>query len=327
MEILVFSDRKNIGQPFEKIVKAKGCSIAFYPAGDFPSKIKMIREYNLFYLDISSVKEMDTKKYLNLVYKTKNARIGIIDPDNSISDPAELFYNGAADYIGKNLLKSGITFKRIEAAYNFRKIEVVVPVCEKEEDDSARDYILSGNDWSLVKPGQEYTFCFMFIELDNFRDMKKTAGVERSRIIAEAFHKFIGQYVSSIKGRVWMWMEHGGLILFPFDGRSCDAVLSSFKLMLNMYIINMVDLTMDYFYSYHIVLHIGNTVYRERGETGTIVSDSINSIFHIGQKYAEGRNFYLTGDMERFIPPGICEYFVSAGEFEGRKLLRMKNLN
>lgn len=326
MEILIFSDRKHISKPFEKIVKAKGCSVEFYPVKDFSAKIKMSREYHLFYLDISSVKEPDKKKYLNQIYKTKNARIGIIDPDNSISDVSELFYNGAADYIGKGLYNAGITLKRIQKVFDYRIIVDEVPVCEKEEDNGkAANYILSGSDWALINPGQEYTFCFMFIELDNFRDMKKTAGVERARIIADAFHKFIGQYVSPVNGRIWMWMEYSGIILFPFDGCSCEAVLTSFKLMLNRYLINMIDLTMDYFYSYHIVLHIGNTVFRERGETGTIVSDSINSIFHIGQKYAEDSNFYLTDEMERFIPAGLCDYFVSAGEFEGRKLLRMKN--
>jgi len=327
MEILIFSDRKNIGKAFEKVARSKGCSFAFYPVKDFYGKVKMFREYNLFYLDISSVKEPDKKKIFNLVYRTKNARIGILDPDNSVSDVAELFHRGVADYIGRSLYTSGITLKRIQKVYSYRMVDADVPACEMEDDDVDGNYILSGNNWELINPGQEYTFCFMFIELDNFRDMKKTAGVERARIISEAFHKFIGQYVSSVNGRIWIWMEYSGIILFPFDGCRCDAILSSFKLMLNRYLINMVDLTMDYFYSYHIVLHIGNTIYRERGETGTIVSDSINSIFHLGQKYAENQNFYLTREMERFIPAGLCGYFVPDGDFEGRKLLRMKHFD
>ncbi len=324
MKITIFSDRKNISKPFEKLLKARGCSVKFSPVKDFSAAVKAFHAEDLFYLDISSVNETDRKKFYNLIYKTKNARIGIIDPDNSVADIAELFHNGIADYIGKGIFSTGITLKRIQKVYEYRPIDGGDPVCEKE-DNRVRNYILSGNDWSQINPGKEYTFCFMFIELDNFSDMKKTAGAERARVITEAFHKFIAQYISPINGRIWMWMEHSGVILFPFDGKNCDAVLASFKLMLNRYLINMIDLTMDYFYSYHIVLHIGNTVYRERGETGTIVSDSINSIFHLGQKYAEDGNFYLTDEMEPYIPAGLCDYFVYSGEFEGRKLLRMKH--
>ncbi len=327
MEITVFSDKKNIEQCFVKVVKAKGCSIHFFPVKDFAGKIKLSCEGNLIYLDITSVKEADKKKILNLIFKTKNARFGIIDSDNSIADVAELFFLGIVDYIGKNLYKTGITFKRIEAVFNFRTADFTLPESENKKcDDSLMNFISSGRDWTLVKPGKEYTFCFMYIELDNFHDMKKTAGTERAKKIMESFHNYIGNYVSSINGRIWMWMEYSGLILFPFDGSKCDAILSSFKLMLNRELINQIDLKMDYSYSYNIVMHLGNTIFRERGETGTIVSDSINSIFHLGQKYAEDQNFYLTESMERYIPSGVRDYFIPSGEFEGRKIIRMKKL-
>ncbi|MBP7583491.1 MAG: hypothetical protein KBA61_05635, partial [Spirochaetes bacterium] len=48
--------------------------------------------------------------------------------------------------------------------------------------------------------------------------------------------------------------------------------------------------------------HVGNTVYRVRGDTGSIISDSINSIFHLGQKYAPDSS-YSRRTWSRSSPP------------------------
>lgn len=327
MLISVFSDKKNIRQGFERIIKSRSCSIAFLPVKEFSSELKKQDTGRLLYLDLSSVSETDRKKYLISIFKYGNRKAGIIDPDNSVTDVAELFHSGIADYIGKTLFKTGITLKRIEAAFNFSGCGLCASETENVKGSQAEiNYIPSGSDWELIKPGKEYTFCFMFIELDDFRDMKKTAGLERAKKIADAFHKFLGNYTASFNGRIWIWMEYTALVLIPYDGDAADVILSSFKLMLNRHLINAIDLGIDYTYSWHIALHVGNTVYRERGETGTIVSDSINSIFHLGQKYADNRSLYLTEEAVSHIPAGIKEFFTADGEFEGRKIVRMKKL-
>lgn len=326
MEITVFSDRKNIKLCFDKITKSKSYTVTFNPTSVFSAEMKRNRANGLIYLDISSLKENERKKYLQTALKSTGPKFGIIDAENSIIDIAALFHDGFVDYIGKNLFREGITAKHIASVYSYCGEDFAAEYLAKKLPAKNEKRILSGSDWSLVKTGREYTFCFMLIELDNFRDMKKTAGEARAKKITDEFQNFITNYVAPINGRLWIWMEYTGLILIPFDGRSCDAILSSFKLMLNRELINSVDLTIDYSYSYHIALHIGNTVYRERGETGTIISDSINSIFHLGQKFAENRCLYLTDELEEFIPDGLRDLFVPSGEFEGRSITRMKRM-
>ncbi len=327
MNIIIFSDRKNIKQPFGQITKSRSYTVSFLPASELIAVLKSGQSNTLIYIEISSLKEAERKKHLKTGIKQGGAKIGIIDPDNTITDIAALFHEGIVDYIGKDLLKAGIPAKHFASVYAFCKMDFdrTGPLAGNLPAMNEKR-IISGSDWSLVKPGKEYTFCFMFIELDNFREMKKTAGVARAKKIAEAFHNFIANYVSSINGRVWMWMEYTGLILLPFNGTRCDAVLSSFKLMLNRELINSIELSIDYSYSYHIALHIGNTVYMDRGDTGTIVSDSINSVFHLGQKFAENRSLYLTGELTEYIPDKLRDLFVPAGEFEGREILRMRRM-
>ena len=123
-----------------------------------------------------------------------------------------------------------------------------------------------------------------------------------------------------------MSMDSGLVVLFPFDGKRCSAILTCFRMMLDRNIISAEDISFNALISYRIALHIGNTVYRKRGDTGGIISDSINSIFHLGQKYAESGNFYITQDAFSFIPKGLSDYFVPAGIYEGRRIMQMRTI-
>jgi hypothetical protein len=125
-------------------------------------------------------------------------------------------------------------------------------------------------------------------------------------------------------GRIWIWDDFGGLILFPFDGEECAAVLTCFRLILNRKLIHAEELHCRVPFSFRIVLHIGNTIYRQKGKTGTLVSNSINSIFHLGKKFAKPGNFYITKEVYRYIPEKFRSYFISVGEYEGFDVLRMR---
>ena len=76
--------------------------------------------------------------------------------------------------------------------------------------------------------------------------------------------------------------------------------------------------------TYRLVMHIGNSVFKKRGSTGNIISDTMNSIFHIGQKYIEPKNFNITEDVLRYLKNGLKENFVPDGNFEGNDIYKFK---
>lgn len=251
--------------------------------------------------------------------------VGYIDSKGSLIDIAGLFHQSAADYIGKALLKDGVEVKRLKSVIEYG--ETLLPVVEEEVITAAqKDYILSGDSWKGIKSGREYTFCFMFIEMDNQRELKQSFGAQNLEKVINKFHDYIAHIVAPINGKIWMWMDFGGLILMPFDGEKCDAILASMKLMMYRGIFSVEDFDYDMIFSFRIALHIGNTIFESRGDTGEIISDSINSIFHLGQKYAKPGNLYLTEDIKKFIPHGLEKNFLDDGTYEGREILRMRKL-
>lgn len=121
-----------------------------------------------------------------------------------------------------------------------------------------------------------------------------------------------------------MWSEYGGLVLFPFDGKNCDAVLTAYRMCLNRTIISAEEFDFDTLLSYRIALHIGNTLYRPRGKTGSIIADSVNFIFHLGHQFAQPGEFCLTSTVFPYVPKGLESSFVDSGVFEGYRVYRMR---
>ncbi|MFC1671112.1 hypothetical protein ACFL20_12045 [Spirochaetota bacterium] len=325
MEILVFSNNKNIDKSFTGIKRSKDHSICYFSCSDLNKEVKKAAKGSLLYFDISGQTPANIKKALNSLSKLKEYRYGVIDSKGALKDVAELFQDGAVDYIGKELIKTGIPAKRLQKVLRFRSDDFGGNDSEEGDASARKDYILTGNDWKGIRSGKEYTFCFMFIELDNKKEIK-ASGPKKTQEFMQNFHDVIEDWVYDINGKIWMWMDFGGLILIPFDGKKCEAILSCFRLMIARKIISFEDFDNNMLLNFRIALHIGNTIYKERGDTGSIVSDSINSIFHLGQKFAEPGTFNLTEDIVKFIPKELYNYFSIFAEYEGRNIYKMKKL-
>lgn len=312
MRVYVFG-KENPHPVFSKI-KKKDASVEFFSVSEMKKKISSLPAGSIIYADLSAGKGADANKIIKLLEEQKHILWGIIDPKNAIKDPADLFHRGAVDYLGKETAKSPVPASRLLRVSSFRTVEMP----EEEPAGIASPYIPSGSDWSTVHDGKEYTFCLMYFELERQAELKKNASDRQVKERSQIVHDFLEKTVAPLQGRVWIWSGFGGLVLIPFDGKKCEAVLTAVRMQINRTIISTEECRLGMTVSYRIVIHLGNTVYRTRGETGTIISDSINSLYHLGQKFARPGDLLLTEEMERFIPSGIKDLFVNTGVYEGR---------
>jgi hypothetical protein len=321
MKIAVFSNTKNIEKSFSGAVKGKKNLLQVYRAAELKKSLKNVPGGSLIYADVSSFNKTEVPQVFKLLAKLEGSLYGIIDPKGSITDIADLFHDGASDYLGAASLKKGIDQKRIDRIMKFKQVEAI----DEKTAAAKKNYIISGSDWKNIKQNQEYTFYFMFIELDNKNALKGLAP-EQLTDITNTFRQYIEDSVAPMGGRIWMWMNFGGLVLFPFDGKKCNIVEAALRLMVNRKLMSAETIQLDINLSYRIAMHVGNTVYKSKGETGEIISDSINSVFHLGQKYAEPNSFFLTDDIFMLLPANLMNYYIPAGEYEGRNIFRMKRI-
>jgi len=142
--------------------------------------------------------------------------------------------------------------------------------------------------------------------------------------LVSLFQTAMMRYLEPAGGKIWMWRELDGLVLFPFDGKRNEPLLAIYRFMLNQNLVNAEDLDQSVPISFHFAVDIGNTKYRQSGQTGTIISDSVNFIFHLGKKVVPVRDLTVTGNVFHLLPERMLPLARAAGRFEGRQLYEIR---
>jgi hypothetical protein len=282
----------------------------------------------LCYVDLSAPDDRVLRRCLKILAARENCAYGLIDAGRKVKDVARVFHEGAVDYIDRQGLKKGVDMARLRRVRGFlqgAQPGLLERAAAKVRAQRKEGYLLSGSDWSGVVAGREYTFCMMFVELDGKEQMEKNYGAENLSLALASFRSYIEGFVKTFGGRLWIWYSFGGLVLFPFNGDNCPALTCAFRLMLFKHFYDIEGSHFPIFLSFRVALHIGNTHYVETN-TGNVVSDGLNAIFHLGQQYAGPGGCYATEEVMRFAHPALPPYFVESGVFEGRKILRMRRL-
>ena len=324
IDIYLFSKNSKVLSFFKKIRNSKAFSLVIYNPVNYKTILRNTTQQTFVYVDISSFEKPEREKLINYITRQKRFDFGIIDPKNTISDPAVLFYHGASDYLGKDLLNLEAKTNRIKNAVDFYSVESIedesteIPVFEDMPT------MLSGHNWDNIKVGNEYTFCMLHIEIDILPEWAVKSGKEHIEEVMDFFYSHLNIIITPLNGRMWMKTDYGGLVLFPYDGSCTPIIIECIKLIMNRIIISAEEYTYSTILTYRMSLDIGNTKYLTSGNTGNIISDSVNFIFHFGKQYASTGNFYLTGRVHEDIPPGLIDIFCPSERFEDRSIYRMK---
>jgi hypothetical protein len=280
-------------------------------------------EEALCYLDVTALKQKQLEKEIQSLGE-RELPWGIVDPGGNIDDIAMFFHRGAGDYIDL----------RRELSFKVERIARVLDFFHRNRRDGDRKAFSgapNGNkkqappsvSWDQVKENMEYSFCFLFVELLPSGEWKGKSGVSHQKKMQAAFHDALNRRVEDFDGKIWMWNEWTGLILFPYDGKKCDAVLPAMRLILNRVLFSIEEGDFQAVLSYKLALHIGSTLYRRRGQTGTILSDDVNFIFHLGVKKTEADSLYLSEAAYAQISKRLYPLFEERGRFEGYQTYRM----
>ena len=324
-KILVFSDHEKTKDLFAVISRSRTYSVDFATLADLRRRISNGPLYAFVYVDISAERNLSNLR--GVLSRNEDLLYGILDPKGEIEDPAMLFFEGASDYIGPGLLEKPLQTRRIKAVLEFRDFP-------EPDDEEVRRHLELGNrtatlphapaNWKQIKRGSEYSFAFMFAEIDMYWEWKLKSGRTHLDTVLKTFYDHVERIVSPLGGRFWMRTDLGGLILFPYTGDCSKIIEEGFRLMMNAVLTSTEEYTYNTPITYRLALDIGRTVYRDVGQTGTIISDTVNFMFHLGQQYAQPDNFYLTGRAAAHIPSGLTDFFITTDTFQDEEIVRMR---
>ena len=327
MNIYVMTDRP-VPAAFGSLNRGRKHTVTVEPFDSWKKLKNGDRTDGFFYVDVYALKPAEITRVIRELGRARGIAFGIFDERALIPDPAEVFFSGGLDYVGKKAASAGLTSKRVDTLESY--IERVNPGILNRSDREDVDVSITGplliaeNGWDDITPESEYTFSMLYFALDDGNALKADQSAESFQAQLTGFRTFVSHHIAGVGGRIWLWKNVSGVALFPFDGATCPAVVHCVRMMLN----RMIG-TYDHFghgrhLSFRLALHVGNTLYRNYGETDTIVSDTINHLFHLGEKFARRESFVMTDVVYGMTPEGLKPYFEHAGKFEGRGVYRMR---
>lgn len=294
---------------------------------------------SFFYLDAASFSDGDLWAAVRRVHERYPRRVGVFDPEGLIHDPARVFFLGGADYITKSVVEETISSQRF--AETMRFVEASGGLVERREErggggqrpeasevllsspEPPTREIVSGRDWSEVRTGEEYTFWFLYAKLDESDRYAVQRSDEYAEQVDRRFRDQLLAETGRFGGRVWMWKRFSGLLLFPYDGKRCMPIIPVFRLFMNRVIHTVERSTGKNVLSFRVAVHVGNTEYRAAGDTGEVVSEDVNFVYHLGERHTGSGEMTITRAALSFVPEGLQRFFVERGPFEGHETYAM----
>jgi hypothetical protein len=320
MDIYVFSDDKRLPRLFGNIPRAR-----FHPLKELAALVPAARTSAFFYIDLAGLAKSRLSAFRRAVDANPVVSYGFIDAAGGEKDPALLFLAGARDYLGPALCAKPLSASRVRLAAAPGGGTAAAPKNLKaEEEKETLSTAPRARDWANVTPGEEYLFRMLYIELDGHKDMSARVADNALGRLLDYFQKRVEEFIRPGAGKLWIWNDFSGIALFPFQKKADEVTAACLRFMLSRRILSVDQNIQKLLFSYRLVLMTGGTIYRERGKTGRIISDAVNSLSHIGMKFAKPGNCYLSRDIYEELSPNLRKCFAPAGTFERVPLLRFK---
>jgi class 3 adenylate cyclase len=338
MTVVVFS--KSPTSPRMKFPRRPrtGPDVTVEPVTRMKRVLPLLEQGQLVYLDMGGLGEVERRRSLAALSKKPGIHVGVIDPQGKAQDVASLFHAGIVDYMGKGFRGTGLDARRVERVLAFAGARTggpaaaPGPAAPAEPSAPARGEKHGGDPWSAVTVGREHSFAFLFVEVDGVDAIKRRCGADNLSRAMETFRSFIERMVGQHGGRLWTWGGFGGLVLFPLQGRAGSAdseqagagtpVLCMLRTALARVLYDVEESPLPASLSFRMALSSGSMVYRER-DTGGVIAESLNAIFHLGQKFTRPGTCTLTEDAVRLAPERLRALCVPVGPFEGKRIFRL----
>ncbi|GHV85746.1 hypothetical protein AGMMS50230_13540 [Spirochaetia bacterium] len=305
---------------------------------------------DISYLDISGLTAADAKKALTQLKKRcKNGPWGIIDPKGMVKDPAGCFFEGASDYLGPAALKS-VTPQRLQSAVSWRSaLSRTLPpeTAGTAAKTAGLDAAGSGMDaaglpktgiklpvgkfpgWKNIPVGKTMPFYLLYCSLQGKTALNSRFGEAAYTQLHQRLLAHLYQHFQEAEGLIWMDSGKDCLFLLPAKAKSAEtAVKACIRLLVSAPLAALETLNLTIPVNFIFALHYGQAAYKPPGKTGTVVSDAVNFIFHLGAKKAELGRLTISGELpDDTVPKELEDCFVSAGEYEGRKIWHTKKFS
>lgn len=321
MKLVLFTSQDALAQPLKRTGRIELVLKPFEAIGH-----TIDSDTSMLYIDLTGLDEAQYKRILKKI-KTSypDTPWGVLELTGERGDPAWFFHEGAADYLGVGALSEGFTsarWKRIQDYLSGRsQVNLLAPSgvpesCEKEG-------LFTG--WKSIQSGTVCPFYLLYIGPENQGGLKSSLGEKRFSDLQNRLLQYLMQVLSAADALLWMQTDASFLFLIPPERAKASLVIEQcLRLHLSCPLVSYERLLLDFSLSLACALHYGEIPFQPPGQTGTLVADGINFIFHLAHQRSCGGRLVISESAEGAIPPPLRDLFVAVEPFEGKKLIHSK---
>jgi len=307
----------------------------------FITEIKSIRRpepEDMYYLDVSDFSDADIKKAIARLKKSCiSAPWGIIDTKGSVKDPALLFFAGASDYLGPHFLKASkaLDSKRIKTAHQWRTALAGETAANDGKIIAESGLPKSGiklppaslfPGWKKMKAGKTMPFYLLYCSIRGKIPLNTRLGEKAYELLQQRLLAYLSKKFKDGDGMEWLNSGHDFLFLLPPKAQCAQtAIAACIKMLASAPLIAMEILELAVPVNFVFSLHYGPITYSPPGKTGTVISNAVNYIFHLGLKKARVGCLTISDQLpDDSVPKNLEDCFVCAGEYEGHRIWHTK---
>jgi len=221
----------------------------------------------------------------------------VVEVDDGTVHGRPVRVEGLEEFLGK-LIRTGIH-------YDFKTRKVVAAT--RNPQDLAN--------WGCLKDGREYDITVISLDIAGNSLRVRKFGTRRMEKLYFNLWSFLREKLTPVDGRIWSWAGDGGIIAFALRDHVARAVRFAVEVQST---VPMFNLTASRTSAADIALRLGIDTGKVKFsiETGTIVSDIINSAAHLEKKSTRPGMVSISRSVYDALPQRIASIFRFGGIFE-----------
>jgi class 3 adenylate cyclase len=163
--------------------------------------------------------------------------------------------------------EEGVMGRRITIAYLREILKAVFAqgyLYDKDQHMFVEDpRFRKSRNWGVLKPGVEYTVCFLRIDIAGNTHLVKENSAAKVNAAYGFLRETVHASVERRNGRVWLWEGDGGIAAFTFGNRNQSAVLAAMEILHELFFYNKTRCPLKTELKVRVGVHSGTCEYTE----------------------------------------------------------------
>ncbi len=294
-----------------------GVELSRLPPAEIDTALEHVRADSVMYIDFGSLPKKAAQELVSSLGASRSVHWAVLDRSRSWSDPAALFHAGAIDYLGPEAAEGTVNPARLALIESFIERSDSRVIKSRKAHRQA-----TLPPWDCLVEGKAYDMLILYLGIWDADGMRVRLGENRFTRFKSSVLNLAASLIQEHGGILWITDDRSCLALFPPEAlnglfTSCMSTLAGMRL------ISYEQFRLEQEVGWlSFCFQTASVPWQKPGQTGKIISDALNYIYHLGRKFLRPCVIDLVDDTITELAPRLAALLKDAGSFESRPVHR-----